>query len=441
LKRAVFAALIALPAVLFVSPSHSPGTSCLADNPDAVRNPPWIQAPKFTEDQTLALPSLAEKTQAQAPDRFTGLWASEDESGKHIDVAMVTPSDSDLQELGSLLKQSAEFSDFDIQLFPVPYANVKLLSIYDEFGAMLDARSKDDAPLNAVESVSIRADLGAVLIRVDGDPQLLESRLAGALPDCSTVVVDEPLEFQTLISRTDMPPYKGGKRQRVVLAAGENPATCETGFVFELDGGGHQPLRVASAGHCSQRDQDNQPVYDGNTLIVQVGTTIPPNMFRNNSPADGDAFYWKDYQGSRSDFQNTIILNSSEQRNVVAKISSPSTIQPPMSICNSTISNDVICGYITDGYPTRLQSVKYRDYFQHSDEEKDITNMACSNAAAYGGDSGGPVFQWNGQNGATAVGITSTAIQDRVTHEILGSCFTPVAWVETKLGGHVWFGD
>jgi hypothetical protein len=149
-------------------------------------------------------------------------------------------------------------------------------------------------------------------------------------------------------ARDDMPPFKGGKIQKVTTAAGT--FACTTGFIFELNGSGEQPLRVGTAGHCTQ---GVQTVSDGQADAV--GTTLTPNLLRMaGSPAPADAVFW-DPDGARSDVSNYVIQDTSTQVRVDAGYT-PSGVSLGDTVCRTGYASGTDCGNLL---------VKNQDYTLH----------------------------------------------------------------------------
>src|SRR6266511_414698 len=96
-------------------------------------------------------------------------------------------------------------------------------------------------------------------------PQAASALLSLVPPCVLDTTAGDPIVYSNY-SRTDMPPFKGGKYEEVREAG--VTYFCTTGFMYALNGYGQQPIRVSTAGH---RTQESRPF-----MIISTMTSVLP---------------------------------------------------------------------------------------------------------------------------------------------------------------------
>jgi hypothetical protein len=394
---------------------------------------PWMSLAErdgLSPGVSAALPELVEQVRQMFGSRYGGAWGEADGDSELLRFSLVDASVEDEAKISKAAGAIPELSSTDVDVVSVPRSEQELTALQHELALLtMKSRGQPADAFASVASVENRPDLGQIQITLSSPAPAIEATIAAAVPACSVFFTIDPISGVTAISRSDMPPYKGGKINRIPFPGGEM-GNCLTGFVYERDGG--TAKRVMTAGHCSQRDLDRKLVYDDTNLSVAVGETNEPNLFRQTSPAAGDAVLWRPTQGTSADIQRKIILDQADDPQVGDVIANTSIVGG-MSVC---LVRRVgwFCGSITRAYPFTL-GVTYRDFLNHSTESKGLEDQACYSPEPTPGDSGGPVFQLMGSNpDVRAVGLTSTVLVNLDTGQAVGGCFTPARFAGNQIG-------
>ena len=218
--------------------------------------------------------------------RLSGTWFSEQTGELTLVVGLVTPTDADVQLVTSLAGGDGRLGSVPVVVQGVPLG-------LDSLSATQKAVDSIRSSANLEFTSTTRPDAGVVEVGVVGDQlarahELLDSSFGPC--DISVSVLQDADRYQAMVSRSDHPPYKAGKRVHTFIpygGSGHNgqTTTCTAGFVFEKNGTGTQPLYGSYAGHCSQFDPGREVDDDQFNFTVVTKTLMierrPGNRFVN----------------------------------------------------------------------------------------------------------------------------------------------------------------
>lgn len=255
--------------------------------------PPWeeVGTRNVTDKQAEALnqedlPAAVAAVHEAGGDRFAGAWLDKNDSGLLLRVGVV--GHDEWAALQAAIR-SPGIVGLPTEVVAVPRSQLALEGPSERVDEILKSLTKDHP---VYSELAIRPDTGQVLLTLPPGNDDLWKEVVEALGDpCAIELRTSSSRFALTYSRIDMPPFKAGKQQIMWDYTPPYPGFgCTTGFVFEENGTGNQPLRMSTAGHCTQGIVD---VYDGHTPKQSaVGRTLSPNLFRASSPAEGDAVMW-----------------------------------------------------------------------------------------------------------------------------------------------------
>ncbi len=352
--------------------------------------------------------------------RVTDTWLSDDGGRTVLNVGVKLPTEADAAALQAALGRHPDMT-LPVRVVPQAYSGDELDSFQEKIHAY--ARSQE-IPISS----SVRPDISRIEVTVQ--PKYLALALPALLSLVPPCVLDttagDPIVYSNY-SRTDMPPSKGGKYEEVREAG--VTYFCTTGFIYELNGSGQQPIRVSTAGHCTQ---GVQTIYD--YLDDDVGSSVSPNLLRKvGEPAPADGVFW-DPEGPRSDNENYVIKDTNNQVRVDAGYT-PGDVSLGDEVCRTGYTSGTDCGNLLQ--KNFDYTLHYLDFTNGNELQKDVDNGLVAEPNSADGDSGGPI--WVALVGpparCAALGITSGSQSDGDV------VFTATSTIGTQLGGHIWTGD